>query len=69
MSNTDLMSPAALAQLSGWPEHRIRKLIKLRKLRFVRIGKKYLLPRDALEAYLEANMIEPATREDTAADA
>ncbi|MBN8500343.1 MAG: hypothetical protein J0M19_04230 [Sphingomonadales bacterium] len=48
-----------MAKRTGWPERRIRNLIATERLRHVRIGGNIFLPINALEEFLEANMVEP----------
>jgi len=55
----NLESPRQLAKRTGWPERRIRNLIATERLRHVRIGGNIFLPINALEEFLEANMVEP----------
>ena len=59
MNNPDLYSPKELAKISGWPERRIRNLLRTGHLRHVRVGASYLLPETAIAEYVERNMIEP----------
>lgn len=54
-----LFSPRELAEMSGWPERRIRKLIACGELKHVRIGASYLAPADAIEDFLSRNMVTP----------
>ncbi|WP_368411215.1 helix-turn-helix domain-containing protein [Cognatishimia sp. 1_MG-2023] len=61
MNNPDLYSPRELAEISGWPERRIRNLLRSGQLRHVRVGASYLLPRSAIAEYVERNMIEPSS--------
>lgn len=55
-------SPAEAANRLGWPLARVRKLIRNQQVRHVKIGGLYLLPQGALEAYLQANTVEPQQR-------
>jgi excisionase family DNA binding protein len=59
MNHPDLYSPKELAKTSGWPERRIRNLLRSGQLRHVRVGASYLLPSSAIAEYVERNMIEP----------
>ncbi len=59
MNTQDLYSPKEIAKISGWPERRIRNLLRSGHLRHVRVGTSYLLPRNAIAEYVERNMIEP----------
>ena len=55
----DLLTPRQLASETGWPERRIRSLLRTGELRHIRIGSNYLLPKNAVEEYVARNMIEP----------
>jgi len=55
----DFVTPQKLSNITGWPIGRIRRLIKDRKVRFVRIGRNYYLPSTALTEYVELNMVDP----------
>ncbi|PBN41248.1 hypothetical protein [Sphingobium sp. D43FB] len=48
-----------MAAASGWPEARIRRLIVRRRVRHVRLDGLLLLPENALEEFLQANMVTP----------
>ncbi|QTN03164.1 helix-turn-helix domain-containing protein [Ochrobactrum sp. EEELCW01] len=54
-----LLSPKQLADRSGWPVARIRKLIAKQEIRHVRIGGSLFLPENAVDEYLAANMVDP----------
>lgn len=54
-----LYSPRELAELSGWPERRIRNLLAEGELKHVRIGSSYLAPADAIDDFLERKMVIP----------
>ena len=57
-----LLSPREMAQHSGWPEGRIRRLIASRKIRHINLDGLLLLPETAVEEFLSANMVEPEVR-------
>lgn len=57
-----LLSPREMAHRSGWPEGRIRRLIASRKLRHIKLDGLLLLPEDAVDEFLTANMVEPEVR-------
>lgn len=59
MSCVDLCSPRELAELTGWPERRIRSLLQKGALRHMRIGANYYLPRDAIEEFVKNGMVGP----------
>ncbi len=48
-----------LANRTGWPKSRIRKLVENRKLRHVRIGGGIFIPDGAIEELIENNTIAP----------
>jgi excisionase family DNA binding protein len=55
-----LYSPREISERSGWPEGRIRRLLRQGCLRHVKVGAAYLLPDDSILEYVQKNMIEPA---------
>lgn len=57
-----LLSPREMAQHSGWPEGRIRRLIASRKIRHIKLDGLLLLPETAVDEFLCANMVEPEVR-------
>jgi len=59
MNECTLLTPRQLAAETGWPEKRIRKLISTRNIRFLRNGANFLLPQNAIQDYIERNMVEP----------
>ena len=54
-----MMTIREIAQHSGWPEGRIRRLVATRRLRHVKLDGLLLLPQNAVEEFVEANMVEP----------
>lgn len=56
-----MMTIREIAQHSGWPEGRIRRLVATRRLRHVKLDGLLLLPENAVEEFVQANMIEPET--------
>ncbi|QLH16433.1 excisionase family DNA-binding protein [Paracoccus pantotrophus] len=48
-----------MAKRSGWPEGRIRRLLRSGSLRHVRMGECYLLPESAIHEYVANNMFDP----------
>jgi excisionase family DNA binding protein len=54
-----MMTIREIAQHSGWPEGRIRRLVATRRLRHVKLDGLLLLPKNAVEEFVEANMVEP----------
>ena len=54
-----LISPREMAKQSGWPEGRIRRLIAARRLRHVKLDGLLLLPENAVDEFLQVNMVEP----------
>lgn len=61
MRNINLISPRELADHSGWPERRIRNLLREGQLRHVRVGVSYLVPKTAIDEFIERNMVEPTS--------
>ena len=56
-----MMTIREIAEHSGWPEGRIRRLVATRRLRHVKLDGLLLLPENAVEEFVQANMIEPET--------
>ncbi|WP_081458679.1 excisionase family DNA-binding protein [Novosphingobium nitrogenifigens] len=54
-----LLSPRELAALSGWSTGRIRALISENQIRHIKVGSRYLLPRDAMDEFVANKMISP----------
>ncbi|MHA7777173.1 MerR family transcriptional regulator [Roseibium sp. M-1] len=54
-----LESIKELADRTGWPISRIRKLIENRELRHVRIGGGIFIPNGAIEELIKNNTIAP----------
>lgn len=54
-----MLTVREMVQRSGWPEGRIRRLIAGRKLRHVKLDGLVLLPENAVEEFVQTNMIEP----------
>lgn len=54
-----LESPKQLAERTGWPEKRIRDLVTAQQIRHVRIRSRIFFPPQALEDFIELNMVEP----------
>lgn len=54
-----MMTIREIAQHSGWPEGRIRRLVATRRLRHVKLDGLLLLPENAVEEFVQANMVEP----------
>ncbi len=60
-SPEDLLSPKELAAHARWPVRRVRNLISANQIRHIRIGGNIFSPRNAIEEYVKANMVEPDT--------
>jgi excisionase family DNA binding protein len=56
-----MMTIREIAQHSGWPEGRIRRLVATRRLRHVKLDGLLLLPENAVEEFVQANLVEPDT--------
>ncbi|WP_414089063.1 excisionase family DNA-binding protein [Paracoccus pantotrophus] len=59
LKELELYSPREIAKRSGWPEGRIRRLLRSGSLRHVRMGECYLLPESAIHEYVANNMFDP----------
>lgn len=58
----EMLTITQLAAASGWPPGRIRSLIKARKLRHIRMAGLTLVPANAIEEFVRANLVEPEQR-------
>lgn len=54
-----LESIKELADRTGWPQSRIRKLVDNRELRHVRIGGGIFIPDGAIEEFIKNNTVAP----------
>ena len=55
----DLVTPREMADLSGWSVKSIQKLLTQRRIRHVKRGNRYLIPKTAISEFLASNMVEP----------
>lgn len=55
----ELISAREAARASGWPERRIRQMVARKELRHLRVGRRILLPDNAVAEYIAQNMNEP----------
>lgn len=55
----DLLSPRKLASETGWSEKAIRALIGEKRIRHLKRGNRYLIPRGAIDEFVQNAMIEP----------
>jgi len=62
-----LESIKELADRTGWPKSRIRKLVENRELRYVRIGGGIFIPDGAIEEFINNNTIAPIVETTAAA--
>jgi excisionase family DNA binding protein len=56
-----LLTVAEVAELLGTTERFPRRLIAERRIRFVHVGRHVRIPESALQAFIEAGVIEPVT--------
>jgi excisionase family DNA binding protein len=56
-----LLTPAEFAEVTHTTERLCRRLIAERRIRFVKIGKYVRIPQSALDEFLAAGTVEPAT--------
>lgn len=54
-----LLTLPKLAQHSGWPVSRIRRMIARKQLPHVRVGGRVLVPEGAIDEFLSSNFIVP----------
>ena len=57
--NSQLETPKQLAKRVGLTEKAVRKLLKVGKLSFVRIGTRLRIPPGTWEVYLKINVVQP----------
>jgi excisionase family DNA binding protein len=62
----DLVSLRELSKRSGWSERRIRSLISNNEIRHIRIGSSIFLPTDAIQEFVQTNMVVPTQADDRA---
>ena len=48
-----------VAQCLGLSVRRVRMLLSSKKLRHIRIGRQFFVPKDAVQEFLSQNMVEP----------
>ncbi|MCV0429834.1 MAG: helix-turn-helix domain-containing protein [Roseibium sp.] len=63
----ELESIKELADRTGWPKSRIRKLVENRELRHVRIGGGIYIPIGAIEEFIANNTFEPIVEKNSPA--
>jgi excisionase family DNA binding protein len=56
-----LLSVAQVAELLGTSERFPRRLIAERRIRFVKVGRFVRIPQSAVEEFITAGLVEPAT--------
>lgn len=54
-----LLTLPKLAQHSGWPVSRIRRMVERQQLPHVRVGGRVLVPEGAIDDFVARNFIEP----------
>jgi len=55
----ELESPKQMSERTGWTEKRIRKLVNTEQIRHLRVEGRILLPKDAVEEFVRANIVAP----------
>ncbi|QSR17358.1 hypothetical protein CA833_09210 [Novosphingobium sp. KA1] len=48
-----------MAELSGWSTSAIRTLISEKEIRHIKIGSRFLLPRNAVDEFVARKMVDP----------
>jgi excisionase family DNA binding protein len=56
-----LLTLPKLAEQSGWPVSRIRRMVACRQLPHVRVGGRVLVPQNAINEFLNSNFVAPET--------
>ena len=60
-----LATPKMAAKVMGLTEHQVRDLLHERRLAYVRIGKRQMIPRDAIEAFISENTVQATWQDET----
>jgi excisionase family DNA binding protein len=53
-----------MAGETGWSEKVIRTLIGERRIQYLKRGNRYLIPRGAIDEFIERSMVEPSASSD-----
>ncbi|NOU04042.1 MAG: helix-turn-helix domain-containing protein [Novosphingobium sp.] len=67
-TSVNLLTPRQMAHQSGWSVKSIRKLLAERRIRHLKRGNRYLIPQNAIDEFLDANMVEPESGDGTRCD-
>ena len=62
-----LATPKMAAPVMGLSEPQVRDLVREGRLRYVRVGKRYVIPRDAITTFITENTVEPSWQDETQA--
>lgn len=60
-----LASPKMAAEVMGLTEPQVRELLHEQRLAHVRIGKRRMIPRDAIESFISGNKVKPKCQDET----
>jgi len=47
------------AEVMGLTDEQVRSLLRGRRIRYVLVGKRYMIPRDAIATFITENTVEP----------
>jgi excisionase family DNA binding protein len=53
------------AEVMGLTEDQVRDLLRERRIRYVRIGKRCMIPRDAIATFITENTVQPSWQDET----
>jgi excisionase family DNA binding protein len=62
-----LATPKMAAAVMGLTEHQVRDLLHEQRLAYVRIGKRLMIPRDAIKTFISENTVQATWQDETQA--
>src|SRR5215831_7148935 len=62
-----LATPKMAAAVMGLTEHQVRDLLHKQRLAYVRIGKRLMIPRDAIKTFISENTVQATWQDETQA--
>lgn len=57
-----LVSFQEAAEILGASENKVRHLVRSRRLAAVQVGKRLMIPREAIPKFVEMNLVQPIAR-------
>jgi len=58
-----LLSFKCAAEIMGTSEGKVRRLVRNRRMAAVQVGKRLMIPREAIPKFVEMNMVRPVVAE------